>query len=187
MRLTIRRPQFDWLRWLRYLHHHYPRHHRAPVALLALPMQRLYLVRYWHILGSFAVSTSRFGSGCLFNSWRTPTGAHQVVERLGDRLPLLSRFRYRRYDGTQVRLNPHANISSDDVICTRIIRLAGLDRGHNQGGYRDSYKRCIYIHGTIDEKRVGLPASKGCIRMRNQDLCSVYDQLCIGSLVYVID
>ena len=186
-RLTFQRPPLDWRASARCLYRRYPSHSRLPLALVIVPTQRLYIVRHFHILAGFPVSTSRFGGGCLADSLRTPTGAHHVVDKLGDGQPLMSRFRRRRRDGVQMRLNPFATISRGDAICTRIIRLAGLERGRNQGGRFDSYRRCIYIHGTVDEKRIGRPASIGCIRMRNRELCVVYDQLQIGSLVHVID
>ena len=185
--MMVQRPPLDWLASVRHLYRRYPLHSGRALALIVLLVQRLSLVRRLHILASFPVSTSRFGSGCLADSLRTPTGVHQVLDKLGSGQPLMSLFRQRRCDGSQARLNPLAAISRNEAICTRIIRLGGLERGHNQGGYVDSYKRFIYIHGTIDEKRVGRPASIGCIRMRNHDVCELYKQLQIGSLVYVID
>ena len=35
----------------------------------------------------------------------------------------------------------------------------------------------IFIHGTAEEELIGQPYSHGCIRMRNDDLIELYDQL----------
>ena len=183
---AIQRPHFDWLGLARSLYRRYPLHNRMPLALVALSMQRLYLIVRLHLLADFSISSSRFGAGCLLHFLRTPPGAHQVVDKLGDGAPLFSRFRFRHRDGTRAQLNPYATIGDGDAICTRIIRLAGLEKGRNLGGCFDSYRRCIYIHGTPDEKRIGRPASIGCIRMNNRDVCEVYQRLEIGSLVYVV-
>ena len=73
----------------------------------------------------------------------------------------------------------------DDAVCTRILRLAGLEPRLNQGGFCDSYRRCIYVHGTPHEGHIGQPASIGCIRMKNTDVVRLFDTLCIGSLIYI--
>ena len=43
--------------------------------------------------------------------------------------------------------------------------------------------RCIYIHGTPEERRIGNPASFGCIRMRSRDIIDLYDRVHIGTHV----
>ena len=40
---------------------------------------------------------------------------------------------------------------------------------------RGAHDRCIYIHGTPEERRIGTPASFGCIRMRSKDVIEQYD------------
>ncbi len=42
------------------------------------------------------------------------------------------------------------------------------------------------IHGTIEPKKIGQPASRGCIRLRNQDVELVYDMLAEGQSVVTI-
>jgi len=41
------------------------------------------------------------------------------------------------------------------------------------------------LHGTIDEASIGRAESRGCIRLRNQDIADVYDLLTIGSSVVI--
>jgi lipoprotein-anchoring transpeptidase ErfK/SrfK len=54
-----------------------------------------------------------------------------------------------------------------------------------RGGYygRDTYYR---IHGTIEPWTIGKAVSNGCIRMRNQDVIELYDQVSIGTTVVVL-
>jgi O-succinylhomoserine sulfhydrylase len=73
----------------------------------------------------------------------------------------------------------------NDVITSRIMWLEGMEPGNNQGGYVDSHKRYIYIHGTREEDKIGTPASIGCIRMRNQDVIDLYNQVAIGTKVFI--
>jgi lipoprotein-anchoring transpeptidase ErfK/SrfK len=57
----------------------------------------------------------------------------------------------------------------------------------NKGGEVDSHERHIYIHGTANERSVGMPSSMGCIRMRNDDVIALYDSVPVGALVVVLD
>jgi lipoprotein-anchoring transpeptidase ErfK/SrfK len=41
------------------------------------------------------------------------------------------------------------------------------------------------IHGTIDPASIGKAESRGCIRMRNQDVKEVFDMLGVGSEVTI--
>jgi hypothetical protein len=38
----------------------------------------------------------------------------------------------------------------------------------------------IYIHGAPDEATMGVPSSKGCIRLRNQDIIELFERVKIG-------
>ena len=48
-----------------------------------------------------------------------------------------------------------------------------------------AHDRCIYIHGTPEERRVGRAASFGCIRMRSGDVIALYDRVHIGMHVTI--
>jgi hypothetical protein len=43
----------------------------------------------------------------------------------------------------------------------------------------------IYIHGAPDEATMGVPGSKGCIRLRNQDIIELFERVKIGENVVV--
>jgi hypothetical protein len=64
---------------------------------------------------------------------------------------------------------------------TRIIWLRGL-----QASNAHAFQRCIYIHGTNEEKTIGRPASFGCIRMRSNDVTALYNQLPLGAPVEIV-
>ena len=76
--------------------------------------------------------------------------------------------------------------SKTDDVTSRIMWLDGQEEGYNKGGEVDSYKRYIYIHGTSEEGRLGIPSSHGCIRMRNKDIIELYDKIKLGTLVLIL-
>ena len=57
--------------------------------------------------------------------------------------------------------------------------------GLNRGGSVDTLRRFIYIHGTADEHRLGVPVSHGCIRMANSDVVDLFTRVGVGTLVTV--
>ena len=124
--------------------------------------------------------------GSMKDSYRTPQGVHRVAMKIGEGEPLYRYFEARRATGKIASLNPYATISNTDAVCTRILWLAGLEPHINKGGYYDSERRYIYMHGTVDEKRLGRPASIGCIRMNNRDIVDVFDTLQWNSIVYIM-
>jgi lipoprotein-anchoring transpeptidase ErfK/SrfK len=72
------------------------------------------------------------------------------------------------------------NAPGRDPIVSRVIWLRGME-AQNRGA-RD---RCIYIHGTPEERRIGKPASFGCVRMRSRDIIDLYDRVHIGTHVLI--
>jgi hypothetical protein len=74
----------------------------------------------------------------------------------------------------------------EDLILTRILWLEGLEPGVNRGPGIDSRERYIYIHGTNEEGLIGTPASHGCVRMRNQDVVTLFDLLPVGAEVEIV-
>ena len=71
------------------------------------------------------------------------------------------------------------------LITDRILWLAGLEPGLNQGGTVDSHERYIYIHGVGDESRLGQPNSQGCIHLAATDLLPLFDAVPPGTLVFI--
>jgi L,D-transpeptidase YbiS len=73
-----------------------------------------------------------------------------------------------------------------DWILSRILWLSGQEKGFNRLGEVDTMRRYIYIHGTPDSEPMGIPASHGCIRMRNADVIELFDRVSAGTPVNII-
>ncbi|PYJ48619.1 MAG: hypothetical protein DME87_11980 [Verrucomicrobia bacterium] len=69
-----------------------------------------------------------------------------------------------------------------DPIVTRIIWLRGREAQN-----ANAFARDIYIHGTPEERNIGLPVSYGCIRMRSSDIISLYEIVGPGAAVTIVD
>ncbi|MBC6413453.1 MAG: L,D-transpeptidase [Chromatiales bacterium] len=174
-----------WFERSRLLVTRYPKCAKYPLAIVDIDRQKLYLINRLHLSGRYSVSTSRYGIGYIKDSYKTPSGVHKVVDKIGNGEPLYRSFKARQPTDKILSPNRYATISKTDAICTRIVWLGGLEPHINQGGYHDSQGRYIYIHGTIDEKRIGRPSSLGCIRMNNRDIVEVFNVLQRNSLVYI--
>ena len=120
--------------------------------LVSVADQSLALYHREKLLGRFPISTSRFGLGDKPGSRATPLGKLEVAKMIGAGAPLGAVFKSRRRTGEVLR--PDA--PGRDPIVTRIIWLKGLEPQN-----RHAFARCIYIHGTPEErkKNVGRSAS----------------------------
>lgn len=125
----------------------------------------------------YRISTSKFGEGDRPGSNYTPLGKLMVAKKIGDRAPAGMVFKSRRPTGEVLA----PNAPGRDPIVSRIIWLKGLE-SHN----RRAFERCIYIHGTPEESRLGKPASYGCIRMASKDVIDLYQVIGLGAEVQVI-
>ncbi len=68
-----------------------------------------------------------------------------------------------------------------DLITSRILWLDGLDEENLL-----TKERYIYIHGTNQEHLIGQAASSGCIRMRNEDILRLFEQVEVGAPVEIV-
>ena len=154
-----------------------------PVSLIVnIARQRLYLVAGDKVIKTYAISTSKYGTGNKAGSNRTPLGRHMIVSKIGRNARINTIFKHRRNTGRIAR----AGSCKGDHITTRILRLQGLERGKNSGRGMDTLQRCIYIHGTPHERDIGMPASHGCIRMKNADIMELFDQVPRRTLVNIV-
>ena len=158
---------------------------RGPAALAAplsadmivsVADQELALVDRGKLIARYSISTSKFGTGDSNASYRTPLGTLFVSAKIGDRLPPGAVIKNRIPTGEVVDVDAPGR----DAIVARVIWLRGME-AQNRGA-RD---RCIYIHGTPEERRIGQPASFGCIRMRSRDIIDLYDRVHIGTHVLI--
>ncbi len=164
----------------------FPQCHHHPVCIISVRDQVMKLVEDDQIVQTYPVSTSRYGTGAEVDSFKTPTGAHRIAERIGDGVPLHTIFRARvaQPEIAEVEMRPHR--TKEDCITTRILWLDGLEPGRNQGGDVDSKERFIYIHGTHEEGLLGQAASVGCIRMSATDVAELFDRVQVGTLVLIL-
>ena len=133
---------------------------------------------------SYLISTSKYGPGELKNSFCTPRGKHIIRAKIGAGQELGTIFKRRRPTGEIFSNNTH-RFNEGDWILTRILWLSGIEKGRNRLGNVDTMQRFIYIHGTPDETVLGVPSSKGCINMRNEDIIKIFESVDIGTLVNI--
>lgn len=156
---------------------------RLEIDLLRQRM-RFYVGGRW--VREYWVSTAKNGPGEVRNSECTPRGRHVIAEKIGAGEPVNSVFVARKPTGEYwspdfaATQPPHR-----DWILTRILWLAGCEPGRNQGGEVDSHDRYIYLHGTPDTTPLGVPGSRGCVRMRNADILELFDRVEVGDDVYL--
>jgi L,D-transpeptidase YbiS len=62
-----------------------------------------------------------------------------------------------------------------------------MEPGKNRGGAVDSMRRYIYIHGSPDEVAMGVPGSRGCVRMRNRDIIDLFERVPVGTRVEIVE
>ncbi|MGI8890108.1 MAG: L,D-transpeptidase [Chthoniobacterales bacterium] len=148
-----------------------------PRIIISVRDQKLMVVEDGKRAAIYPVSTSKFGLGDRWGSMATPLGWLQVAEKIGDHAPTGAVFHKRRFTGEILQ----PNAPGRDPIVTRIIWLRGLEAAN-----ANAFNRCIYIHGTPEEKIIGRPASFGCVRMSSKDVTEVYAQIQIGALVRII-
>ena len=127
------------------------------------------------LLRRFVCSTSRYGLGTEPGSYKTPTGRFRVAEKHGDGAAPGVIFKSRV-------ATEETGVDGDetDHVQTRILWLEGLD-----GDNANTKERYIYIHGTNAESVLGTPASHGCVRLGNEDVIEVYNDVPVGTEVVI--
>jgi len=137
-------------------------------------------------LHRYAISSAANGVGESCGSGCTPRGRHVVRAKIGADCPLNTVFVGRRPTGEIWTPQLAAQFPARDWILTRILWLSGREVGFNRLGANDTMRRYIYIHGTPDSEPMGVPASHGCIRMRNDELVELFDLVPAGTAVEII-
>jgi len=146
--------------------------------VVSVPDQRLALYSEGKLIHLYDVSTSKFCVSTQNGSYGTPLGTHEVARKIGDGQPEGMKFSGRRPTGEIVP----PNAPGRDPIVSRILWLSGTESSN-----RNSYQRCIYIHGTAEEWKIGTPASYGCIRMRSRDVVDLYRTVGVGAKVKIVN
>lgn len=138
-----------------------------------------------HLLRSYAVSTALNGAGEENGSHCTPRGKHIIRAKIGAGQPVNTVFVRRRPTGEIYTPQLGAQFPGRDWILTRILWLSGCEPGFNRLGTCDTMRRYVYIHGTPDERQLGVPSSHGCVNMRNADLLELFDLVSVGVMVHI--
>ncbi len=137
------------------------------------------------IIRAFSISSARRGAGEQNASLQTPRGCHRIRAKIGKDAATGAIFVGRRPTGEIYSVPVAERFPQRDWILSRILWLCGEERGRNRLGAVDSQRRFIYIHGTPDTEPMGVAASHGCIRMRNDDIIWLFDRVPVGTPVLI--
>lgn len=159
--------------------------------LVKVKNQTLSLFKDGKKIKNFTVSTSKFGIGQVEDSYQTPIGLHKIEKKIGQNVPNYGIFKARRYTGAIWPKSLSLEERKYDYIVTRILTLTGLEPGINKGLDKknncvDSKQRNIYIHGTVEESKLGTPISIGCVYMRTNDIKTLFNTVPSGTLVLIM-
>ncbi len=144
--------------------------------LISTTDQRMLVLRDGKPIAIYPVSTSKFGLGDRPGSNKTPLGTLRVKKKIGGGAPHGMVFKSRRATGEVLEIDAPGR----DPIVTRILWLDGAEFRN-----RNAFSRHIYIHGTPEERNIGLPMSYGCIRMRSRDVIELFETVGTGAKVLI--
>lgn len=133
----------------------------------------------------YLVSTAGNGPGEKTGSECTPRGRHVIRACIGAGQPVNTVFAGRRPTGEIYTPELYNQQPGRDWILTRILWLSGCEPGFNRLGDVDTMRRYIYIHGTPYEQQIGTAVSRGCVRMRNEDIIDLFDRVAAGTAVEI--
>jgi len=149
---------------------------RRHTLVISSADQRMVVFDRNEVVAEYPVSTSKFGLGDQPGSYRTPVGEMRVKKKIGHGAPSGAVFKSRQLTGEILPVDAPGR----DPIVTRILWLEGREPSN-----RNAFSRYIYIHGTPEERNIGLPVSYGCIRMRSSDVIELFDRVGKGARVVV--
>ena len=156
------------------------------LLFVSIENQKMHRIQSKEIIETYDISTSKYGVGNQMGSNKTPTGLHKINSKYGHKTPVNGRMIGRVFYGQIAKIFSDTTTSKTDDITSRILWLEGLENEINKGDSIDSYKRYIYIHGTSEEGRIGIPSSHGCVRMKNKDVIDLFNEVAIGTFVLIL-
>jgi L,D-transpeptidase YbiS len=159
----------------------------TPHIRINLARQRLELRAGDEVLLSCAVSTARNGAGERNGSECTPRGVHVIDAKIGGDCAPDTVFVARVPTGERCTPALRAAHPGRDWIITRILWLRGTEPGRNCGGDVDTRARYIYLHGAPEGVPMGAPGSRGCVRMRNADIMTLFERVAVGTPVQIVE
>jgi lipoprotein-anchoring transpeptidase ErfK/SrfK len=137
------------------------------------------------VVREYRVATAKNGMGQQMGSECTPLGEHRIRAKIGTDEPADTVFIGRRPTGEIYTPELGEAYPNRDWILTRILWLCGCEPQHNRFGKVDTMRRYIYIHGAPDSHEMGVPSSRGCIKMRNHDIIEFFDLVEVGTTVTI--
>jgi L,D-transpeptidase YbiS len=146
-----------------------------------IPSQKMLVLKNGLPVREYPVSTGKNGVGEGAESGQTPRGLHVIRAKFGANRPANAVFVGRRATGEIYEPALREQFPDRDWILTRILWLGGLEKEKN----RSTMGRYIYIHGTPDDVSMGVPGSKGCIRMRNLDIIELFSHVPVGTKILI--
>jgi lipoprotein-anchoring transpeptidase ErfK/SrfK len=163
----------------------YPSPYANGVFVVDDSEQRMYWYKHDKLVQKFTISTAANGLGSKPESNTTPAGAHRISTKIGKNAPRGTVFDKLQNTGKIAKIYTKPNYSETALVLSRILRLDGLEPGKNKGGSVDTFNRAIYFHGTNKEGNLGKRASHGCIRMKNDEVIELFNQVPVDTLVYI--
>lgn len=153
---------------------------------VSIANQQLTLYENNDLVKTYSVATATKGVGERYGSFQTPRGKHVIRAKIGANEAVNTVFVRRRPTGEIYTPELAAQHPPErDWILTRILWLCGTEPGKNRFGEVDTMKRKVYIHGCPDQTPMGVPSSKGCVKMRNRDLLELFDLIPVGTPVNI--
>ncbi len=137
------------------------------------------------LIKEYSISSGKNGAGEIAGSEKTPRGWHIIRAKIGANEPENRVFVGRRSTGEIFSPQLKESFPNRDWILTRILWLSGIEPGKNRLGNVDTMRRYIYIHGTPDNVPMGIPGSKGCIRMRNTEIIELFNKIPVGTRILI--
>lgn len=158
------------------------------ILVISVTDQKAALWVEGEIRETWPISTAKKGVGQKLNSFQTPLGLHSIKQKIGREAQEGTIYVSRESTGKIWK--GQSVYASKDLITSRILWLEGFEPGFNlgknkEGDVVDSFERYIYIHGTNHEQEIGGAASRGCVRMNNKDIISLFDLVEEGDLVWI--
>jgi L,D-transpeptidase YbiS len=150
-----------------------------------IPAQKLFVFHDDRLQKEYSVSTGKNGAGEMFGSEQTPRGLHVIRAKIGANYPANTVFVGRRPTGEIFTPELREKFPDRDWILTRIFWLSGMEPGKNRLGQVDTMRRYIYIHGTPNDVEMGVPGSRGCVRMRNEEIIELFEEVPVGAQIFI--
>lgn len=158
---------------------------KSTFIYISIEQQTLYCFENDTLVRQYIISSGKNGVGEQNGSGCTPRGWHKIHSIIGSEHPINCVLISRVWTGEIYSDELAKTFPDRDWILTRILRLEGLEPGRNQGDNVDTFNRYIYFHGTPDSTQLGIPGSKGCIRVNNQEIIELANWATTDTLVYI--